>query len=65
MCKFGQAAWLMVTTGLWFSPELRAQANTNLVVAFSTTNSTPLNPGFAGFCSATKQCNPNSIAGYE
>jgi hypothetical protein len=31
------------------APEVRAQTNTNVVVAFSTTNSTPLNVGFAGF----------------
>jgi hypothetical protein len=30
-------------------PEIRAQTNTNVVVSFSTTNSTPLNLGFAGF----------------
>ena len=36
-------------TWLWLTPEARAQSNTNVVVAFSTTNATPLNPGFAGF----------------
>ena len=30
-------------------PATYGQANTNVVVAFTTTNSTPLNPGFAGF----------------
>jgi hypothetical protein len=30
-----------------FTPEIRAQSN--VVVAFTTTNSTPLNIGFAGF----------------
>jgi hypothetical protein len=32
-----------------FTPEIRAQSNTNVVVAFTTTNTTPLNMGFAGF----------------
>ena len=36
-------------TCLWLTPEVRAQSSTNVVVAFSTTNATPLNPGFAGF----------------
>jgi alpha-L-arabinofuranosidase len=37
---------------LWLTPTGMAQTNTNLVVvAFSTTtNTTPLNPGFTGFC---------------
>jgi hypothetical protein len=30
-------------------PATYGQANTNVVVAFTTTNATPLNPGFAGF----------------
>jgi hypothetical protein len=29
-----------------------AQTGSNVVVAFTTTNATPLNPGFAGFCTA-------------
>ena len=33
-------------------PEIRAQVQTNVVVAFATTNATPLNTGFAGFCTA-------------
>jgi hypothetical protein len=33
---------------LWFTPQAMAQNNTNVVVAFMTTNSTPLNAGFAG-----------------
>ena len=37
-------------TGLWLTPEIQAQTSTNVVVvAFMTTNSTSLNPGFAGF----------------
>jgi hypothetical protein len=40
----------MVSIGLGFIPQIRAQTNTNaVVVAFTTSNSTPLNPGFAGF----------------
>ena len=35
---------------LWLVTELPAQSSTNVVVAFSTTNATALNPGFAGFC---------------
>ena len=41
---------LLILAGLWIVPEVRPQSNTNLVaVAFGTTNSTPLNQGFAGF----------------
>jgi len=36
-------------TCLRLTPEVRAQSSTNVVVAFGTTNATPLNPGFAGF----------------
>jgi hypothetical protein len=36
-------------TCLWPTPEARAQSNSNVVVAVSTTNTTPLNPGFASF----------------
>jgi hypothetical protein len=42
--------WIF-SVGLGLMPQLWAQTNTNVVVvAFATTNSTPLNPGFAGFC---------------
>ena len=41
---------LVLLTSSWLAPGVRAQSNTNVVVAFVTTNSTPLNPGFAGFC---------------
>jgi hypothetical protein len=47
--KFGYAAWLILLAGLWIAPEMRAQSGTNVTVAFSTTNTTPLNQGFAGF----------------
>lgn len=40
---------LALLTCLWLTPEVRAQSSTNVPVAFSTTNVTPLNPGFAGF----------------
>jgi hypothetical protein len=33
----------------WFAPQLSAQSTSNVVVAFTTTNATPLNIGFAGF----------------
>src|SRR5208283_4384872 len=43
-------ALLMIWAGLWQMPEGRAQSSTNPVtVAFSSTNFTPLNIGFAGF----------------
>jgi hypothetical protein len=43
-------AWIFLI-GLGLTPQIQAQTNTNVVVvAFVTTNSTPLNPGFAGFC---------------
>lgn len=43
--------WLILPAYLWLAPEIRAQSstNTNVIVSFSTTNSTPLNLGFAGF----------------
>ena len=50
MCKSGYAIFLFLMAGFWLTPEARAQTSTNVVVAFSSTNSTPLNPGFAGFC---------------
>lgn len=40
--------WLLAVS-LGFIPKIRAQPNPNVVVAFTTANSTPLNPGFAGF----------------
>jgi hypothetical protein len=49
MRKCGHAALLILLTGLWSGPQLCAQTNTNVVVSFTTTNATPLNPGFAGF----------------
>ncbi|SPE58941.1 conserved exported hypothetical protein [Verrucomicrobia bacterium] len=42
--------WLSLSVTLWLGPEILAQTSTNpVVVAFATTNSTPLNLGFAGF----------------
>jgi hypothetical protein len=41
---------LVLSASIWLVPELPAQSSTNVVVAFTTTNATPLNPGFAGFC---------------
>ena len=35
---------------LSLAPSAVAQPGTNVVVAFTTTNATPLNSGFAGFC---------------
>jgi hypothetical protein len=49
MCKPGNVTWLILLTGLWLAPGIRAQTNTNVLVSFSTTNATPLNLGFAGF----------------
>ena len=40
---------LILLTGFLFIPEIRAETNTNVLVAFTTTNSTPLNLGFAGY----------------
>jgi hypothetical protein len=48
--KFRVMAWLFLPGCLGLAPEARAQAGTNVAVAFYTTNSTPLNPGFGGFC---------------
>ena len=42
-------ALLTLASAWWLGLESRAQAGTNLVVSFSTTNTTPLNLGFAGF----------------
>jgi hypothetical protein len=39
--------WL---AGIFLPLPTAAQSSTNVVVAFTTTNSTPLNNGFAGFC---------------
>jgi hypothetical protein len=47
--KFGTVILLVLLVSFRATPESRAQTNTNVVVAFSTTNSTPLNLGFAGF----------------
>jgi hypothetical protein len=42
--------WLILSASLWQAPEILAQTGANpVVVAFTTTNSTPLNLGFAGF----------------
>jgi hypothetical protein len=46
---FGHAVLLALAGWLWLVPELPAQSSTNVVVAFTTTNATLLNPGFAGF----------------
>ena len=43
------AAFLIWLLGLGLALESEAQAQTNVVVSFVTTNSTPLNPGFSGF----------------
>jgi hypothetical protein len=43
------ASLLVLIAGFWFGPELQAQTDTNVVVSFVTTNTTPLNLGFAGF----------------
>jgi hypothetical protein len=47
--KSGVITFLVFWMCLGAAPEIRAQSGTNVVVAFTTTNSTPLNPGFAGF----------------
>ena len=49
MLRSGHTVSLSLLTCLWPTPEARAQSSSNVVVAFSTTNTTPLNPGFAGF----------------
>jgi hypothetical protein len=50
MSKSKNALWLIVVAGLWFAPWMQAQTNTNIVmVNFSSTVTTPLNLGFAGF----------------
>jgi len=50
MRKSRKTALLILMAGLGLAPEIRAQTGTNVVVAaFTTTNSTPLNAGFAGF----------------
>ncbi|MGA2248847.1 MAG: hypothetical protein ABSH48_28155, partial [Verrucomicrobiota bacterium] len=41
---------LLVFTGFLVAPEAPGQSNTNVIVAFVTTDSTPLSLGFAGFC---------------
>jgi len=48
--KFVIVPSLVLLTSFWLVPGIRAQSNTNVVVAFTTTNATPLNPGFGGFC---------------
>jgi hypothetical protein len=40
----------VLLAALLISPSAVAQSSTNVVVAFTTTNPTPLNQGFAGFC---------------
>jgi len=52
MGKLGTSVLLVLMTGLWLTPEVRAQSSTKVIVAFSTANSTNLNPGFAGFNTA-------------
>lgn len=50
MCKPGYAAWrIWMLAGFCLTPGISAQSSTNVAVTFSTINSTPLNPGFAGF----------------
>jgi len=49
MDKYGKAVLLLLLTGFCLTPRLRAQTNTNVVVAFSTANPSPLHQGFAGF----------------
>jgi hypothetical protein len=49
MRKSGRTTWLFWIMGLWLTTEIHAQTSTNVMVTFSTTNSTPLNQGFAGF----------------
>lgn len=41
-------AFLLLVNGLCLPP--KAGAQTNVSISFTTTNATPLNPGFAGFC---------------
>jgi hypothetical protein len=48
-CRYGLAAFLILQAFLGFTPGIRAQSQPMVVVDFSTTNATPLNPGFAGF----------------
>jgi hypothetical protein len=50
-----------LSAGFWCALEIRAQSNTNVVVAFVTTNSTPLNPGFGGFNNGLK----NAVEYYD
>jgi hypothetical protein len=47
--KFGTIILSVFLASFWAIPEIRAQTNTNVVVAFTTTNATSLNIGFAGF----------------
>ncbi len=47
--KTGVIVLAFLSACLGFTFQGRAQTNTNVVVSFSTTNSTPLNVGFAGF----------------
>lgn len=48
--KFSLITFWIFSAGLGLVPQIRAQTNTNAVaVAFTTSNATPLNPGFAGF----------------
>jgi hypothetical protein len=49
MCKPANAVLLILLGSLWLALETHAQSNNNVVVGFASTNSTPLNPGFAGF----------------
>jgi hypothetical protein len=48
--KSGVIVVSLLLASLWLAPQAAGQSNTNLVVvAFTTTNPTPLNIGFAGF----------------
>jgi hypothetical protein len=49
MRKFARTIGVIWMMGPWLITEMHAQTNPNVVVNFSTTNSTPLNQGFAGF----------------
>ena len=47
--KIGGTVMLILLAGLWLETNLQAQDSSIVIIAFSTTNSTPLNLGFAGF----------------
>jgi hypothetical protein len=49
MRKLSNAAWFILMGGLSLTQEIRAQTSNTVTVAFATTNTSPLNQGFAGF----------------